>query len=90
MFTPYAAAKYVNTQLTEAGLEKRIPPQMMYNYTSARVAAGKSPFIEWNEVDGVDHTSLEEWTKKYVAKQLTNNTVVADPEQAEFDKAEAN
>lgn len=67
--SPYAAAKFVNTQLEEAGLEKRIPPQMMYNYTTARVNAGKKPLIEFSLEKGVDQKSLEAWTKKYIAKQ---------------------
>jgi hypothetical protein len=88
--TPYAAAKLVNTQLAEAGL-KAIPPQMMYNYTTARVRAGKAPFIKWDEKKGVDTEDLQRWTTEYVAKRLAKATpVVADPEQAEFDAAEAN
>jgi hypothetical protein len=73
--TPYAAAKLVNAALEEAGLSKRIPPQMMYNYTKARVNAGKAPFIAFDEKKGVDPKSLEEWTKKYVAKQVAAATV---------------
>jgi hypothetical protein len=91
MFTPYAAAKSVNAALEEAGLTKRIPPQMMYNYTSARVAAGKAPFIAWTAEDGIDREDLERWTTAYVAKQLATATpVVADPDQLEFDLSEAN
>jgi hypothetical protein len=91
MNTPYAAAKFVNAKLEEAGLTKRIPPQMMYNYTKARIAAGKAPFIAFDEKKGVDQADLEKWTEAYVAKQLANVTpAVADPEQAEFDMAEAN
>lgn len=69
VLSPYAAAGYVNTQLKEAGLEKRIPPQMMYNYTTARVRAGKKPFITWTPEEGVNRESLEKWTAAYVAKQ---------------------
>jgi hypothetical protein len=70
MNTPYAAAKFVNAQLKEAGLSKAIPPQMMYNYTTARVRAGKAPFVTWDEENGVDREALATWTDKYVAKKL--------------------
>jgi hypothetical protein len=72
--TPYAAAKVVNEALKEAGVTKVIPPQMMYNYTSARVAAGKNPFIAYTPETGVDTKSLAEWTAKYVAKQVALTT----------------
>lgn len=79
--SPYGAAKLVNTALESAGLTKRIPPQMMYNYTTARVNAGKAPFIKWDAKNGVDRTDLERWTKAYVAK----HTPAVDPELAEVD-----
>jgi len=68
--SPYAAAKLVNERLELEGLSKRIPPQMMYNYTTARVNAGKEPFIVFSIEAGVDRESLEQWTNKYVAKQI--------------------
>lgn len=67
--TPYAAHKLVNVALQEAGLTKRIPPQMMYNYTAARVNAGKAPFIAYTPEGGVDVADLERWTQAYIAKQ---------------------
>jgi hypothetical protein len=92
MFTPYAAAKVVNASLLEAlPSAKPIPPQMMYNYTVARVNAGKAPFIKWDEVNGVDREDLERWTAQYVAKRVAKEgKPVADPEQYAFDLAEAN
>lgn len=75
--TPYKAAKYVNEELKKAGLDKRIPPQMMYNYTKARVNANKKPFIEFDEKNGVNEKSLVEWTKKYIAKQIALANVSA-------------
>lgn len=68
MLTPYAASKIVNARLKEEGLPT-IPPQMMYNYTTARVNKGKAPFIEWSAEEGVNLTSLEEWTDKYISKK---------------------
>lgn len=69
--TPYAAAKFVNAELEKAGLTKRIPPQMMYNYTTARVNAGKNPLIAYDPKKGVDENDLARWTKAYIAKQAT-------------------
>jgi hypothetical protein len=74
--TPFAAHKLVNSALEEAGLSKRIPPQMMYNYTTARVNAGKAPFIAFTAEDGVDLESLEAWIVKYVAKQVAASYAV--------------
>ena len=68
--TPYAAAKLVNAALEKANLSKRIPPQMMYNYTTARINKGKAPFIQVDEKGLVLVSSLNEWIEKYVAKQI--------------------
>lgn len=67
--TPYAASKIVNTALKEAGVEKTLPPQMFYNYTSARVRAGKAPFIEVNKEGEITEEGLKKWMVKYLAKQ---------------------
>jgi len=76
--SPYLAAKVVNAALAEAGVlrqdgsPKVIPPQMMYNYTIARVRASKKPYINTIVVDGkvlVDTAALAAWTKDYVRKQ---------------------
>ena len=66
--TPYFAAKLVNIKLAMEGFDKTIPPQMMYNYTKARLNQGKAPFIEYDEKKGVSVKSLEEWTTKYIEK----------------------
>jgi hypothetical protein len=68
--TPYGAAKLVNAALEEAGVDKVIPPQMMYNYTMGRLNKGKEPFIGFEPTKGVDRESLAEWIEKYVAKQV--------------------
>ncbi len=70
MITPYKAAKFVNEELKKNGIDKVIPPQMIYNYTSARVNDGKKPFIKYDIENGVDEESLNEWTTKYIAKQI--------------------
>jgi hypothetical protein len=68
MLTPYKAAKFVNEQLEKAGLEKKVPPQMLYNYTSSRLNAGKKPLIAYTIEKGVDQKDLERWTKAYIEK----------------------
>jgi hypothetical protein len=72
-YTPYAAHIIVNAALKEAGLDKAIPPQMMYNYTTARINKGKTPLIEAIVVDGkvfITEEALAKWTAKYVAKSV--------------------
>ena len=72
LFTPYAAARVVNAALAEAGVEKTLPPQMFYNYTTARIRAGKAPLIEAVEKDGkvmIAEEALGAWLTKYLAKQ---------------------
>lgn len=91
VFTPYKAAKYANTKLTAAGL-KSIPSQMMYNYTTARLNKGKAPYIQGTMTkDGfeVDKADLDRWIQARIEKAAPEKAV-ADPEQAEFDLAEAN
>jgi hypothetical protein len=88
LLTPYAAAKLVNNALAEAGVSKKIPPQMMYNYTFARLDDGKTPLIKASREEGVDREDLDRWIKSYVAKKVQEATP-ADPEQAEFDASEA-
>jgi hypothetical protein len=67
--TPYAAAKIVNAALLEANVEKVIPPQMMYNYTTARIRKGKAPFIKTDAEGRITEAGLAEWLEKYLAKQ---------------------
>jgi hypothetical protein len=62
--SPYAAAKVVNAQLAELGIEKVLPPQMFYTYV-------KKNYIKSVLVDGkkkVTHTALAEWFVGYVNK----------------------
>jgi hypothetical protein len=93
ILTPYAAAKLVNNQLRELGLAV-IPPQMMYNYTTSKLRAGKKPLIKFTAEEGVDRDDLQRWTAAYITKKQAKGSEpvveVADPEQAAFDAAEAN
>lgn len=85
MMTPYAAAKIVNAELKKRGI-KPIPPQMMYNYTSAKLNEGKKPLIAFTRENGVDADDLQRWLKSYIAKKLSDATL---DEQAKFDLSEA-
>lgn len=86
MMTPYAAAKIVNAELKKRGI-KTIPPQMMYNYTSAKLNEGKRCLIKFDLENGVDADDLQRWLKQYIAKKL-ETAPVAD-EQMSFDLSEA-
>jgi hypothetical protein len=47
---------------------------MLYNYTSARVNAGKVPFIQYNaDTNEVDLEDLMKWVQKYIAKKTTKS-----------------
>jgi hypothetical protein len=75
--TPYAASQIVNVVLAENEIAP-IPPQMMYNYTTARVRAGKVPLIPIDENNKIETSDLEAWTTKYVEKKMAaRNTVEA-------------
>lgn len=85
LMTPYQAAKLINAALAAAGVvdtkkggTKQIPPQMVYTY----VRKGYIP----SEFGRVAQSDVEEWLAGYLAKQ---SKAVADPEQHEFDLAEA-
>jgi ABC-type branched-subunit amino acid transport system substrate-binding protein len=77
--TGYAAAKLINAALEAAGVQKAIPPQMVYNYM-------KKGYIATTADGHVDVASLEAWLGRYLQKQGV--TVELD-EQAQFDAAEA-
>jgi len=77
LLSPYQAAQKVNVILEAASLPL-IPSQMMYNYTSAKVRAGKTPLIPVVEKDGrtyITSEALEAWVTKYVAKKLAPKPV---------------
>lgn len=77
MLSPYTCHKIVNQKLKESGIDKTIPPQMMYNYTSGRLSQNKNPLIKsFINKDGkveVDKDDFEKWLKAYLDKQLLLN-----------------
>ena len=73
--TAYAAANLVNKALEESGIDKRIPPQMIYNYTTARVRKNKTPLIPIVQVEDkvfVEVKGFGEWLQKYLEKNRTS------------------
>jgi len=70
MLTEYGAHKIVNAKLKENGIDKSIPPQMMYNYMSQKVKQNKKPLIKWDAESGVDVQDFNNWLDKYINKQL--------------------
>lgn len=67
--TAYKAAKTVNDIYEKNGSDKRIPTQMMYNYTTARINAKKEPFIKVLGNGKIDEDDLHRWMVTYFAKQ---------------------
>jgi hypothetical protein len=70
--TPYGAAKVVNEWLERDGFDKKLPPQMFYNYTTGQIRKEKKPMIpvvfdEDNKVY-ISQNALETWYTTYTAK----------------------
>lgn len=75
--TPYAAAKIVNARLAEEGIEKEIPPQMMYTYA-------KKNYVATEIVDGkirVTKEGLDVWLLGYVNKLLGKSVTVEETDE---------
>jgi hypothetical protein len=72
-FSPYAACKQVNAALLEDGITKILPPQMFYNYTTARIRAGKTPMIPCDVQGRITAEGLADWYSKYSAKLTTTS-----------------
>lgn len=86
--TGFAFHKIVNARLAAEGLTmttkegnvvtKRIPPQMIYNYTNGRINAGKVPFIALNDQGLIDLVTGQAWLDKYVAKLIAKVLVTVE------------
>jgi hypothetical protein len=71
LLTPYKAAGVANVLIERAGL-KKIPPQMVYNYTTQRINSDKTPLIPVEVVDGqvrISDTVITVWAQQYIAKK---------------------
>jgi hypothetical protein len=70
--TPYGAAKVVNEWLERDGFDKKLPPQMFYNYTTGQIRKEKKPMIPvvYDENNKVQITleALEAWYTTYADK----------------------
>ena len=67
-YSPYQMTKIVNQALAACGIAKSIPPQMLYQYTSA-----EKRYIATVEIDGrryVEKDVAVAWTEQYILKQL--------------------
>ncbi|MGA2412772.1 MAG: hypothetical protein ABSG46_20610 [Candidatus Binataceae bacterium] len=65
VLTPYQAAKIVNRKLIEAGIEKVLPPQMLYTYRK------QGKFTSLKAEDGrymVEPMSFLAWCDSYIAR----------------------
>jgi hypothetical protein len=72
--TPYAAAKIVNATLEAEGIEKVIPPQMMYTYAKKGYVAS----VLVDNKKRITEEGLQEWLQKYVARLLGNTIEETD------------
>ena len=97
--TAFATARLVNEGLKEAGLDVSIPPQMVYNYTTGRIAKGKAPLIEVvtiatqddegnvTEQVRIDEKVAKRWAREYVTKRVAKEQAAAEEVEAELEGA---
>lgn len=85
-FSPYKATTVVNGWIAEAGVDKKLPPQMLYTYVNKGYIA--STVVNGKKVVTVE--ALRTWfTEKYAPKNLglkkDEDTVEVDPNQLSLD-----
>ena len=97
--TAFATARLVNEGLKEAGLDVSIPPQMVYNYTTGRIAKGKAPLIptvvetltddEGNVTEQVriEKAVARKWAREYVTKRVAKEQAANEEVEAELEGA---
>jgi hypothetical protein len=76
--TGYRAAQLANEALASVGLDKTLPPQMFYNYTSARINKGKKPLIACDENGHITQDGFSEWLQAYVLKAVEKSQTVSE------------
>jgi hypothetical protein len=79
--TPYAASKIANKALEDAGVEKKLPPQMFYTYVN-------KGYIESKKVDGkarVTSAQLNKWLQGYIETQLAKSRAELETHNPEVD-----
>lgn len=80
--SPYACAKIVNEWLKEDGVEKKLPPQMFYQYTSDKKGYIKTVLTDEGK-KCVDTDDLRSW---YDEKYMKRAAVVEVDEDVEVDE----
>lgn len=72
LYSTYLAAKKVNQMLKKDEIDKVIPSQMIYNYTTARLNNGQKPLIDCAKDENgktfITEEALMEWYAKYSKK----------------------
>jgi hypothetical protein len=75
-YSPYKMTAVVNQALAACGINKAIPPQMLYQYTADK-SRNTARYIATEVVDGkrfVVKAAAIEWTEAYVLKQLARQS----------------
>lgn len=89
LVSPYAASKIVNKWLEEDGVQKKLPPQMFYQYTSAKKAYIKVTLNEEGK-RCVDEADLRDWYEtKYMRRATKVDEVDENQLMIDFDTEEA-
>jgi hypothetical protein len=73
-YTPYQGHLLVNKLLSDEGIDKKIKPQMIYNY----VRKGTIASVEIEGKKRVTKQSIIDWTRKYIAKQNNTSSIFDD------------
>jgi hypothetical protein len=76
LVSPYACAKIVNAWLAEDGVQKKLPPQMFYQYTSPKKAY--IPTVVVGDKLCVDVIDLRSWYDEKYMKRARSNEVVSE------------
>jgi GTP cyclohydrolase FolE2 len=84
--SPYKATALVNKALEEAGLDTKLPPQMMYQYASEKKQYIKSHKNEAGKIM-IELSDLFEWIEKYITKKVAGLQKKADEAAAALEKA---
>lgn len=87
LLNPGAQQRLVNQWLADKGIEKVLPQQMFYNYTTALVKDGKPGRIPTVESEGkvfVKEQALREWFElKYIPKNHPEKSAVTEKVETE-------
>ena len=84
-YTPYGVAKLLNDTFTANGIDRTVPPQMIYNYTKNGMING----TKYPKTAGVtfDEDTVKAWIIKYIEKNY-KVTVSFETDTTEEDNVE--